>query len=494
MKYQILKGSVDVSIDLFIQDSSLTTGAGLTGLVYNSAGLTCYYHRPGSNSAQLSLATQTVTGAHADGGFKEIDATNMPGWYRLDLSDAVIASGVNFVGVHLKGATNMAPLPLEIELVAYNPQDAVRLGLTALPNAAAEASGGLAVLSAAQASNGTIPANVHRWLTGTPNALQSGRVDSYVGAVAAGVIASGSFAAGAFDAVWTVTTRELTAFSSSFKTGYALSSAGVQAIWDALTSALTTVGSIGKLLVDNINATISSRASQATADAIETDTQDIQARLPAALVSGRMDSSVGAMQNDTLTAAALAASAVAEIQSGLSTLDSGDIPSPAQIADAVWDEAVSDHVSAGSTGERVERLDIIAAGGSGGLTNARAAALDNLDAAVSTRLPTSGYTSPLDAAGTRSAIGLASANLDTQLGALPTANENADALLDRTDGVETSRTLRQSLRLMLASLAGKFSGAGTTEAKIRDTNDTKDRITATVDEDGNRTAVTYDAD
>jgi hypothetical protein len=31
------------------------------------------------------------------------------------------------------------------------------------------------------------------------------------------------------------------------KTGYALSSAGVQAIWDALTSALTTVGSIGKL-------------------------------------------------------------------------------------------------------------------------------------------------------------------------------------------------------------------------------------------------------
>lgn len=42
------------------------------------------------------------------------------------------------------------------------------------------------------------------------------------------------------------------------KTGYALSVAGVQAIWDALTSALTTVGSVGKLIVDNINATISS--------------------------------------------------------------------------------------------------------------------------------------------------------------------------------------------------------------------------------------------
>jgi hypothetical protein len=50
------------------------------------------------------------------------------------------------------------------------------------------------------------------------------------------------------------------------KTGYALSAAGIQAIWDALTSALSTVGSIGKLLVDNINATIGSRSSHAAAD------------------------------------------------------------------------------------------------------------------------------------------------------------------------------------------------------------------------------------
>ncbi len=50
------------------------------------------------------------------------------------------------------------------------------------------------------------------------------------------------------------------------KTGYALSAAGVQAIWDALTSALTTVGSVGKLIVDNLNATISSRSSHSAAD------------------------------------------------------------------------------------------------------------------------------------------------------------------------------------------------------------------------------------
>ncbi len=59
--------------------------------------------------------------------------------------------------------------------------------------------------------------------------------------------------------------------------------------------------------------------ANATIAAIEADTQDIQSRLPAALVGGRMDSSVGAMAANTLTASALATDAVAEIQSGLST-------------------------------------------------------------------------------------------------------------------------------------------------------------------------------
>ena len=42
----------------------------------------------------------------------------------------------------------------------------------------------------------------------------------------------------------------------SDKTGFSLSAAGVQAIWDALTSALTTVGSIGKKLADWVVGTI----------------------------------------------------------------------------------------------------------------------------------------------------------------------------------------------------------------------------------------------
>lgn len=43
-------------------------------------------------------------------------------------------------------------------------------------------------------------------------------------------------------------------------------------------------------------------------------------------------------------------------------------------------------------------------------------------------IPTAAASSSLDAAGVRSAVGLASANLDTQLDALPTAAENATAV------------------------------------------------------------------
>lgn len=91
--------------------------------------------------------------------------------------------------------------------------------------------------------------------------------------VDASIQAAGDFAQAAADKVWLTASRTLTAFGFSVtvgtnndKTGYSLSVAGIQAIWDALTSALTTSGSIGKLLVDNINATISSRSSHSAAD------------------------------------------------------------------------------------------------------------------------------------------------------------------------------------------------------------------------------------
>jgi hypothetical protein len=71
------------------------------------------------------------------------------------------------------------------------------------------------------------------------------------------------------------------------------------------------------------------------------------------------------------------------------------------------------------------------------------------------------------------------------------AQEIADALLDRASAIE-GYTPRQLLRLVAAALFGKADGLSGTTVHYRDVGDTKNRITATVDSDGNRTAVTLD--
>ncbi len=114
MSELITAGSTDQTIDIFLQDSSSATGAGLTGLAFNSSGLTCYYRKGATGAAtQLTLATQTVGGAHTDGGFVEVDSTNAPGVYRLDLSDTMVAAE-GFVSVYLHGATNLLQTALRI--------------------------------------------------------------------------------------------------------------------------------------------------------------------------------------------------------------------------------------------------------------------------------------------------------------------------------------------------------------------------------------------
>lgn len=76
------------------------------------------------------------------------------------------------------------------------------------------------------------------------------------------------------------------------------------------------------------------------------------------------------------------------------------------------------------------------------------------------------------------------------VGDIPTAAAVADAVWD--EAVDSTITARQSIRLANSALGGKASGLNTTTAVYRDLADTKDRISATVDADGNRTAVTRD--
>lgn len=141
-KVQVFRGTTSYIARVFVQDTSKTDGSGLTGLVFNSGSLTAYYIRQGDATATaITLVTATV-GTFTSSGFKEVDATNLPGLYEVGIPNAALSSGVSVL-VMLKGATNMAPVLVEIELDSWNNQDAVRGGLTALPNANAGANGGL---------------------------------------------------------------------------------------------------------------------------------------------------------------------------------------------------------------------------------------------------------------------------------------------------------------------------------------------------------------
>lgn len=122
MKLQLIKGTTSKTVNLVVKDSSSTTGAGLTGLAFNTAGLTAYYVRERANPVAITLAATTPLSGYSPGGFVELDATNMPGWYRLDIPDAALATGSGSVGIMLKGATNMAPSELEIELTGIDLQ------------------------------------------------------------------------------------------------------------------------------------------------------------------------------------------------------------------------------------------------------------------------------------------------------------------------------------------------------------------------------------
>jgi hypothetical protein len=148
MKLQIVKATTSFVCHIFIQNSTSTTGGGLTGLTNASSGLICYFMRAGG-SASVSSTLNTIStlgtyaGSSTNSAFKEVDSTNMPGVYEFQPANNALATGANQVVFMLSGAANMAPVLLEIQLTNTDVNDGVHFGLTALPNAAANASNGL---------------------------------------------------------------------------------------------------------------------------------------------------------------------------------------------------------------------------------------------------------------------------------------------------------------------------------------------------------------
>ena len=125
----ILKGSTNVTVDVMLQQDNSGTNPGdpLTGLVFNSSGLVCYYREGATGTVtQLTLATQTVGGAHSDGGFVELSSSNMPGMYRLDLSDTIVSGANDKATVVISGFADLAPHYINLVLTDFDLQTATQ--------------------------------------------------------------------------------------------------------------------------------------------------------------------------------------------------------------------------------------------------------------------------------------------------------------------------------------------------------------------------------
>lgn len=212
---------------VFAMDSTSTAGAGKASVAFGD--WSCRYIRAGGALSGAitpeditTIGTYAAPSANTNIRIKAVDNTNAIGLYELQLHIDWVATGSESLTIFLT-ASGVAPVVLTIPLVLYNPQDSVRLGLTALPNAAADGAGGLPISDAGgldlDAQIGTkindiltdtgttlqgeldgIQADTEDIQTRLPAALVSGRMDSNMQAAANGVITAAVIATGAIDA------------------------------------------------------------------------------------------------------------------------------------------------------------------------------------------------------------------------------------------------------------------------------------------------------
>ena len=103
----VAPASTSQSIELYL---------GATGLTASTSGLTARYNRTRTASVSIPLVARTIAQAWTSGGFAEVDATNMPGVYRLDLPDAALAAGADDVTIVVRGASGTNGAVMTVKL------------------------------------------------------------------------------------------------------------------------------------------------------------------------------------------------------------------------------------------------------------------------------------------------------------------------------------------------------------------------------------------
>ncbi len=348
---QVKKGSTNVSVDLYIIDA--TDGTPELGVVFNEAGIDLEYRRQDNfvvNITEADLATPDLEDVHLDGGFLEIGH----GYYRFDVPDAAFATGVETVSIQ-GTITGMIVLPQTIQLVDFDPEDGVRLGLTALPDAAADAIGGLPISDAGGLDLDAKLANTNEVtavrMAALTDWIDGGRLDLLLDLIKVVTDAQAATGTGLtaipWNSAWDTEVESevndaLVALGLDHLVGVAVVGADVidNSIMAKLVSSAATAD--WDTFVNTAEALQALRDNLALEASLTTHDTDVKALLPAALVGGRMDSSVGAMATNVLTAAAINANAITAAKIASAAITNAKFAAGAIDAAAIANNAIAE--------------------------------------------------------------------------------------------------------------------------------------------------------
>jgi len=528
--------STDVSVVIRIVDS--TDGSPETGVTSATPGLALEYRREGATSTAITETDLTnLNDAHSDGGMKHV----ANGYYRLDVPDAAVAAGATGCLVH-GTVTGMVVIGSYINLTQM-PADVTHwLGTAAATPTVAgvpevDVTHWIGTAAATPTVAGVPEVDVTHWIgtaAATPTVAGVPEVDvtHWLGTAAA-----------------TPTTAGVPEVDVTFVNGAAASAAsaqlGVNVVNVGGAALSTSTAQIGVNLVNVAGAAVSTTTAQlgvnavqisgdaTAADNLETAFDDTAGPVPWLGISDQ-----GTAQSATATTVVLRAATPfgadnAPIGSVLAvygstqgywqfrsvtdyvtstdtaTVDTWDVTPSGTITYKVFGSApasVGSPVPANVThwyGAAVP-IPTVAGVPETDITHVSGAATDTASAQLGVNVVQAGGTAWGSGAITDAAVATgaitaakfsagaidAAAIATDAIGASELSDAAVDKILDEV--IVGGYTLRQLLRGFGSALLSKASGLDTTTATFRSVDDTKNVIVATVDANGNRTAITLD--
>lgn len=130
MSYALKKGTRSKILLVYALDAT-DLHSGKTGLSVQTPEGSAAYIREGESIVRRTPLVEGKLGEHRAGSFVEVDNKLLPGVYQFGVPDEMLAAGAETVTLMLKFSGAVIE-PISIHLVAYDPQDAERLGMTAL--------------------------------------------------------------------------------------------------------------------------------------------------------------------------------------------------------------------------------------------------------------------------------------------------------------------------------------------------------------------------